>query len=261
MSELPPISCMCTTYGRTKCLAEAVEYFLRQDYPGELQLLVLNDCVVQDIRLDNSEIRAGDRRQINIFNHSSRFRCLGDKRTELVARVKHRWIMTWGDDDIHLPWECRTNMESVMEQGLDMGLIGHMFASMGHEITYKISTPCGPFLMRKEMFYDLGGFPAKNVGEDTAFQIKAKASKWKVGKMKREPGFIYRWGNGDYHISGLGIDRPDKRSSWDVIADMVRAKMDKGQEPRGLVNLKPAATYDWEQAVMKLFPEGLPLLP
>lgn len=43
-SSLPRVSCQCITYGRTTLLDEAVECFLRQDYPGEKELVSLTTC-------------------------------------------------------------------------------------------------------------------------------------------------------------------------------------------------------------------------
>jgi hypothetical protein len=40
--SLPRVSCQCITYGRTTLLDEAVESFLRQDYPGEKELEVVS---------------------------------------------------------------------------------------------------------------------------------------------------------------------------------------------------------------------------
>ena len=42
-NDLPAVSCICLTYGRVALLEEAIESFLRQDYPGVKELVVLND--------------------------------------------------------------------------------------------------------------------------------------------------------------------------------------------------------------------------
>jgi hypothetical protein len=41
--SLPTVSRICLTFGRPRFLEEAIESFLRQDYPGEAELIVLND--------------------------------------------------------------------------------------------------------------------------------------------------------------------------------------------------------------------------
>jgi len=37
------VSCQCITYDRVELLEEAIESFLRQDYKGEKELVILND--------------------------------------------------------------------------------------------------------------------------------------------------------------------------------------------------------------------------
>jgi GT2 family glycosyltransferase len=53
MKEKLPISYMCLTYGRPKVLEEAIESFLRQDYKGEKELVVLNDFADQTLVFDH----------------------------------------------------------------------------------------------------------------------------------------------------------------------------------------------------------------
>ncbi|MCL4258972.1 MAG: glycosyltransferase family 2 protein, partial [Anaerolineales bacterium] len=49
----PPVSCICPTYGRVELLEEAIESFLRQDYPGQKELIVLNDYAGQTLHFDH----------------------------------------------------------------------------------------------------------------------------------------------------------------------------------------------------------------
>src|SRR2546429_75321 len=54
---LPPVSCVCPTYARPELLEEAIESFLRQDYRGAKELIVLNDYACQTLELDHPEVR------------------------------------------------------------------------------------------------------------------------------------------------------------------------------------------------------------
>src|SRR5262245_6518789 len=62
----PPVSCMCLTYGRPGILEEAIQSFLLQDYPGEKELIVLNDLAEQEL--------ACTARQVTVVNVPRRFR-------------------------------------------------------------------------------------------------------------------------------------------------------------------------------------------
>lgn len=246
--KLPAITCLCTTFGRAKCLAESLDNFLNQDYEGDLELIILNDCIRQTYIVDSQYQKP--RRRIHLINSNFRYKNLGEKRHDIVRFSSYDWIMTWGDDDIHLPWECTESMKEVLKHQADMGIIGRFYAAVGTELTLKTGTPCGPFLMKKDMYYKLGGFEALNVGEDANLQTRAVRDKnYKVVKMMGRPAFIYRWGNGNYHISGLGQDKQGKRSAWDVIEEMVNKRIDEGKEPEGLVVLEPRSTYDWIAAI------------
>ena len=57
MEETPPVSCMCLTYGRPHLLEEAVESFLRQDYRGLKELVVVNDLSDQHLAFEHPEVR------------------------------------------------------------------------------------------------------------------------------------------------------------------------------------------------------------
>ena len=50
------VSCLCLTYGRGRLLEEAIESFLRQDWPGPKELIVLNDHPDQELVIDHPEI-------------------------------------------------------------------------------------------------------------------------------------------------------------------------------------------------------------
>ncbi|MEZ4657924.1 MAG: glycosyltransferase family A protein [Caldilineaceae bacterium] len=89
------MSCICPTYGRVGLLEEALESFLRQDYPGRKELIVLNDEDQQTLLFDHPEVR--------IINLPARCHSLGEKFKAAVALASHDLIFVWRDDDIYLP--------------------------------------------------------------------------------------------------------------------------------------------------------------
>ena len=77
MNDTPPVSCICLTYGRSELLEEAIYAFLKQDYEGPKELIVLNDHKRQKLQLYHPEVK--------IFNLSQHFRTDAEKRNAAVS--------------------------------------------------------------------------------------------------------------------------------------------------------------------------------
>src|SRR5437870_2425060 len=103
--ELPLVSCQCITYGRTTLLDEAVESFVRQDYVGPKELVILNDYA--DLTL------ACDVAGVKVINIPYRFRTIGEKRNACVALGRGDIIFPWDDDDIHLPHRISYSLQQM----------------------------------------------------------------------------------------------------------------------------------------------------
>jgi glycosyltransferase involved in cell wall biosynthesis len=235
---------MCPTFGRVALLEESIECFLRQDYEGKIELIILNDLVGQTLSITDSRIN--ESREIRIINMPERFDTLGEKRNAGAEFSRYEWIMTWGDDDIHLPWEITEAIGWLQNNDKEIGFLGNYFFDSGGktEIRLKQSLP-GPFLMKKECFVEIGGISEMNCGEDASFLLKAHKSKRKAVRMDCRPGFIYRWGTGHYHISGLGPDKEGKVSGYIKIGEWMQKAMSDGKIPSGEVQLKPHLDKDW----------------
>src|SRR5947208_5700304 len=95
MDYTPPVSCICPTYARPEVLEEAIYSFLRQDYPGKKELIILNDYDQQTLAFEHPEVR--------VINVPTRFRTVGEKRNAAVALASHDLLFVWDDDDIYLP--------------------------------------------------------------------------------------------------------------------------------------------------------------
>lgn len=104
MNTAPRATCVCPTFNRPPAhqwlVEEAVESFLRQDYPHR-ELIVLNDCPGQVLRLDHPKVV--------VINVGRRFRTLGEKINAAVGLSQGELIAPWDDDDTSLPWRlCRS---------------------------------------------------------------------------------------------------------------------------------------------------------
>ena len=253
--SLPSISCMCPTFGRVALLEESIECFLRQDYEGKLELIIINDLVEQTLSI--TDPRINESREIRIINMPERFGTLGEKRNAGVEFSRYEWIMTWGDDDIHLPWEISEAICWLQNNNKEIGFLGNYFFDNGGktEIRLKQSLP-GPFLMKKERFVEIGGISEINCGEDTSFYSKVCKSKIVHIRMYCRPGFIYRWGTGHYHISGLGPDKDGKVSGYTKIGEWMKKAMSEGKIPSGEVQLRPHLIKDWVQICESLEKES-----
>jgi glycosyltransferase involved in cell wall biosynthesis len=91
----PPVSCICPTYGRVALLEEAVHSFLRQDYPGEKELIIVNDTPAQTLEFDHPHV--------HIINFPRRLHSIGEKYKAAVGLCTHSLIFVWHDDEIYLP--------------------------------------------------------------------------------------------------------------------------------------------------------------
>ena len=109
----PSISCMCLTFARPKRIVEEAVYsFLNQDYPGDKELLILNDFDQQIIRFDHP--------QVTIVNISSRFRTVGEKRNAAAALCRHDLLAVWDDDFTGILLNDRSR-----SQGTNFGHVDH----------------------------------------------------------------------------------------------------------------------------------------
>lgn len=105
-TTLPKASCICITYGRPHLIGEAIESFLRQDYAGEKELIILNDHPEIPLRIEKHP-------EIICVNHPKRHPSIGAKRNAAVALSSGKVLFPWDDDDISLPWRISTTLEKM----------------------------------------------------------------------------------------------------------------------------------------------------
>jgi hypothetical protein len=91
----PPVTCICPAEGRVELLEEAIHSFLRQDYPGPKQLIVLNDTEGQTLAYDHPEV--------HVINVPRRFHSDAEKHKAAVGLASHDLIFPWPEADISLP--------------------------------------------------------------------------------------------------------------------------------------------------------------
>jgi len=230
------VSCLCPTYGRFHLLAEAVESFLRQDYAGPKELIILNDLPQQQIKFSHHEVR--------VVNVSERFPNLGAKRNHAAALARYQLLLTWGDDDIHLPHRISRMVESLGER--PFLLEGWHYCSYGAQLLLNRFPTMGAHIVDKKFYFSIGGVPEKDTGEDAGFNDRAKKVLGKIDHATENPAFWYRWsGTERPHISAFH-DPKGVRDPYELFRLRVQHLLESGAEPTGELTLVPAWRKDYE---------------
>jgi glycosyltransferase involved in cell wall biosynthesis len=209
------ISCLCPTYNRAPhklvLVEEAVEAFLRQDYPHK-ELVVLNDTPGQTLRFDHP--------QVQIINTSVRCASLGEKRNLLAQRSSGELLCVWDDDDISLPWRLSRSVELLGDADY-YNPSAYWF--LDHQGLHYDHVPgCSYFacLYRRGTFEELGGHPSISLGEDQAMDAKLRTRH--VAQRPPLPieewFYIYRWGVSPSHVSSRGEGYYEELGQQPIVA-------------------------------------------
>lgn len=216
------ISCICLTYGRSWLLAEAIEAYLRQDYAGPMELIVLNDF--EGITL-TAEIDKGSslHRDIKITNLPHRMSSLNDKFDLGVKLAQYPLICMWDDDDISLPH--RLTQAARAWHGLDkpdyVGMAWHYNMDVGQKPRFIKQGLHGGDVFTREAYFAMGG--SQGAGHnDENFVAKIKTDgNYKEYDNEIAPAYIYRWGGITGHNSCYARDLKTCMKSFhrDVVND------------------------------------------
>jgi hypothetical protein len=214
LTNWPAITCLCPTYGRFERLRDAVACFLLQDYPGEKELLVLNDAPRE------ISVRAGyalgqivwwsPQWHIAVNNVPLRLETLGHKRQALLQAAQTPLVAHWDDDDIYLPWHLSQTVASLpahpmatcAKPGAAWFVIGPRqgpFQCRGiHHNVFE-----GQMIFYRERALDLDGYPPMDSGQAKAlldaFRCAGELHEWNPADA--EVSCIVRWGDGVDHVS------------------------------------------------------------
>jgi glycosyltransferase involved in cell wall biosynthesis len=214
------VSCLCLTYGRPHLLEEAIESFLRQDWDGPKELIVLNDHPEQTLVFSHP--------QVSVFNIPRRLRTLGEKRNLSVSLAKYDNLLIWDDDDIYLPWRIQETMKTLPQaqffkcpNAWTMN-DGRIESNLGYNLYH------GGTAYTRWLWEQVGGYKAMNGGEDADIegrfqQVGNNKQYWPHTQLTKDKiYYIYRWQHGSYHTTG--------HSSLENIKPRVES---------GVINLKP----------------------
>lgn len=233
-------SCICVTGGRTHLLEEAIAQFVRQDYGGESELVILNTVPQQQLELGNGYDN------VRIINLSERPKSLGDARNMAIAEAEHDWIITYDDDDSYLPWHLSNYAEHA--DGKDWLWLSRQFYVEGFKLKGIVQGSMNVVAFRKEVWDKIGGYSALSVGEDRAFvgKLTTQFNGKKVELTDERISFLYGWGQSIYHISGMGDDTAGRKSSWERAEKHLSQQIALRKIPTGTVRLEPQLRHDYE---------------
>lgn len=197
------VSCVIPTFNRYPgaghLVDEAVESFLRQDYP-EKELIIFNDTPGQELELDQ------DYRDVVVVNSPRRYKTLGEKLNAAFGLATGEFLCRFDDDDISLPWRLSVSVERC--QGLAYWSSEELFFNNGNSTRVSRQGAPSKSLWSRAIFDEVGGFPHVDSGQDQDFQALCRKAKPEL--FKREPierseiFYVYRWGTGTPHLSGYG---------------------------------------------------------
>jgi len=268
MSTYPSISVLVPTYGRTLFLGEVLESYLQQDYPGESELVILNDVAEQKLQWDNTPPA---NKHVRIINVGERM-ALGSKQAHLIDLAKHEVITFWDDDDIYLPY--RLSLAFVL-----------LYTKVGSEVIARPATferrewhmddtynlilrPCRPFntvTCFKKTIADVGGFRDKAQNEvNMVMNALTRARKVdNIPQLATPPSTIYR------AQSSTGIARITKCRAADgkrlpdsellsVLEVNLFNRMATNKEPSGIIDLQAMWDRDYVSMVKMAWSELQP---
>ena len=246
MDTLPKVSCICLTYGRPRLLEEAIHSFLQQDYPGEKELIVLNDYQGQVLSFAHPHVQ--------VINVPVRFRTVGEKMNAAVALASHDLLFVWDDDDIYLPHRLSFSVrhfdpgqgffKSSLAWTWQEGRILDAAENLFHVAS----------CWSRGRFDAVRGYPADGTGYDLVFEQRLDhASPGCTAAREVAPEeiyYIYRWGGtGSYHMSAFGDYEPGGNVGNAKVEEYVRTQAERGQIQLGRIVLAPCWRSDYSELV------------
>jgi glycosyltransferase involved in cell wall biosynthesis len=185
-------------------LEETIQCFIDQDYENK-ELIVLNDQEGVTFKIEDCPTN------IHIYNHSTRFTSLGEKRNYIKTLANGDYFCVWDDDDIYTPIRVSKSVE-LFEENKYVDIVKSKYAFMSiNNKNYKVVTNLfhSQACISKE-YMDKTQYPHKSVGEDMEFERGAKVESIDTEALLF---YVYRWGgNSIHHLSGI----LDEKKSWDM---------------------------------------------
>ena len=238
----PFISCKCITYGRVSTLEEALYSFLRQEYEGKKELIIVNDYPLQKLKFDHPEVK--------IFNLDKTFTTIGDKENFAIERCSGELIAVWDDDDVALSNHL-SNMAKFWKE--DTNLLHWNVGIYYNEPNITAIHPIGNsgIVYSKKAWEAIGKSPIQNAGGDMTLVTKlhnlGREHIVLASPKREEASWFYMWGGRGYHQSGLGTDKPGKPNIIQRHSAHIESLRKQGKIPTGEIKLHPRWKHDYRK--------------
>lgn len=199
------LAALCCTYLRPGPLAEAVESFLRQDYPAEMrEIVVLDDAAQYDpAALDGLP-------GVRLVTTRHRFRTLGEKRnaSAALAGPDVDAYCVWDDDDIYLPWHMTAAATALADADYAIPTVVYVDrpSRLERKTNRRLFHPAWAF--RRAAFERVDGYPFMQSGQDQMLLRRFESAQLRCGDPLAHdprPSFLYRWHTAhNEHLSAMG---------------------------------------------------------
>lgn len=194
----PLVTCLCCTFGRPVLLGEAVKCFLDQDYSNK-ELIVLNDQEGVELFMENCPSN------VKIINHPKRFNSLGEKRNYIKTLGNGDFFAIWDDDDLYTPYRLSESVYWMKrDPQYDMVKARNAFLSVDNKNYVVANNLFHSQAMISKKYMQNKQYPNKSTGEDIGFETGSR-----INSVSIFPSFwyVYRWGLGIHHVSGISDDK------------------------------------------------------
>lgn len=238
----PLISCKMITYGRVEFLEESLHSFLIQDYPGEKELVIVNDYPLQKLVFDHP--------QVKIYNLDETFETIGEKENYAIERCSGEIIAVWDDDDVALS----NHLSNIVKFWKPDTNILHWENGVFYNepsITNIMGLGNSGIVYSKKAWEAIGRSPIENAGGDMTLVVALH----NLGRDKvvlasppdEECSWFYMWGGRGYHQSGQGTDVEGRPNIIQRHSAYIEDLRKKNLIPTGDVQLNPHWNKDYAQ--------------
>jgi ADP-heptose:LPS heptosyltransferase/glycosyltransferase involved in cell wall biosynthesis len=169
MTTLPKVTCLMPTANRPLFVAQAISYFLAQDYPKK-ELLIVDDGAesVADLAPSNAGVR---------YFRLDKPQSVGAKRNFAGEQADGDILVHWDDDDWSAPWRLHYQVEQLLAAQADIcGLERIWFYAPQSRQAWEYVYPhggrpwvYGASLAYTRAFWEKHRFAEINIGEDARF--------------------------------------------------------------------------------------------
>lgn len=250
---LPKVSAYCPTYGRPHVLEEAIESFLRQDYIGEKELVILNDYSGHTLHFDHPEVK--------IYNIKDHIKPLGKKFNETIKLCTGDILFAWEDDDIFLPHRFSVSVQKILKSGKNMYHTQETFIAQKDgfvrstwELYKEYSLFHSALAIKKDFFYKANGYFEDHEYDSILFDQITMGNFFNLDNYKsenknlHEAFYIYRHGVTDTYNTTSFSGWASVNGQLSLGAE-VYLEQNKHNIPQGDYYLRPHWKHDYVENV------------